>query len=337
LGVIDQQIIARDPAQPNQASHRRQRPVDEKESMRWLTAMHRTQDRLPTTTRVVGVMDREADSYDLLVASRRPGFDLLVRQCRERNVVDETDALSVVIATLPLPITYRVAVPAAPGRAARTAVVHLGWRAVTLDVPVHHPQRAQCAPITVWVVVATERHPPCGVEPLHWVLLCTWPISTGADAIQAVYWYSLRWRIERYFYTLKEGCQIEASRLQTAAGIKVLLACLAIVAWRILWLKYLNELAPEQSCTVAFTTVEWQVLHQQSSPATPLPTTPPTLGTMVRALAKLGGFIGRKGDGDPGVRALWRGLNRLTDLVTGYMLDTSRSLTLTAGTVTRTL
>jgi hypothetical protein len=37
----------------------------------------------------------------------------------------------------------------------------------------------------------------------------------------------------------------------------------------------------------------------------------------------LGGFLGRKHDGDPGVKTLWRGYQRLQDLLLGYQLRAS--------------
>ena len=45
-----------------------------------------------------------------------------------------------------------------------------------------------------------------------------------------------------------------------------------------------------------------------------------TVRDFVFAVAKLGGFLGRKRDGLPGVRSLWRGYQRLQDMVAGYRL-----------------
>ena len=47
-------------------------------------------------------------------------------------------------------------------------------------------------------------------------------------------------------------------------------------------------------------------------------TPPPTLEQVVQWLGRLGGHLGRKGDGMPGVRTLWRGWRDLQLLVIGY-------------------
>ncbi len=37
-------------------------------------------------------------------------------------------------------------------------------------------------------------------------------------------------------------------------------------------------------------------------------------------IAKLGGFLARKNDGEPGVKSLWRGLKRLHDIASTWKL-----------------
>ncbi|MEI6500136.1 MAG: IS4 family transposase, partial [Armatimonadota bacterium] len=102
------------------------------------------------------------------------------------------------------------------------------------------------------------------------------------------------------------------------------------VAWRLLWLTYLSRAAPEQPCTVAFTDLEWRVLHLAVREIDPhflrqsnyeaSSGLPPALRTAVRWLGKLGGFLGRKGDGEPGIKVLWHGLATLNNIVLGAMI-----------------
>ncbi len=40
---------------------------------------------------------------------------------------------------------------------------------------------------------------------------------------------------------------------------------------------------------------------------------------MLRMVAELGGFLGRKGDGEPGAQTLWRGLQRLDDITLAWL------------------
>lgn len=59
---------------------------------------------------------------------------------------------------------------------------------------------------------------------------------------------------------------------------------------------------------------EIEALHMEVHGERP-PHTPPTLKEVVQMLGPLGGHLGRKGGGDPGVTVLWRGWLRLHDAV----------------------
>jgi hypothetical protein len=87
-----------------------------------------------------------------------------------------------------------------------------------------------------------------------------------------------------------------------------------IVAWRILYMTRLGREVPDLPCTAVFTEDEWQSLHKVTHPNKSLPAQPPSLAEVIRMLAKLGGHIGRKSDGPPGVESLWVGLMCLSDI-----------------------
>jgi len=46
----------------------------------------------------------------------------------------------------------------------------------------------------------------------------------------------------------------------------------------------------------------------------------PTLNEVVRLVAQLGSFLGRKHDGKPGAKTLWLGMRQLAGLVQGLWL-----------------
>ena len=152
------------------------------------------------------------------------------------------------------------------------------------------------------------------------MLLTTLPITTFPEARQVLRWYTYRWRIERYHYVLKSGCQVEKLQLETVDRLTRAVAVYSIVAWRLLWLTYQARQNPEAPCTVALSDSEWQALYAKVNKTATLPDDPPSLQTAVRWIAKLGGFLGRKGDGEPGVKVLWRGLRRLEDLADMWAL-----------------
>jgi len=111
------------------------------------------------------------------------------------------------------------------------------------------------------------------------------------------------------------GCQVEKLQLENRDRLMRALAVYNVVAWRLLWLTYQTRQTPREPCTVALTESEWRTLYAVVNKTTILPDHPPDLQTAVLWIAKLGGFLGRKSDGQPGVKVLWRGFRRLQDLV----------------------
>ncbi len=326
LGLIDIQVWARDAQQIDQAAQRKQRPIADKESQRWLDSFRRTAafQRLCPDTRLVSVADREADIYELFQeATQDPaGPDLLVRANRatQRRVDDDDNAqtpLWSLLPTRPLLGTCDLAIPGRGGRKARVATLEIRCAAIQL----HPPKRLTGDPaLALWAVHASEPKPPAGAEAVEWLLLTTVATVTLEDALERLRWYAVRWNIEVFHRTLKSGCRIEDRRLNSAAGLQACLAIDLVVAWRVMWLSKLGRETPDVPCSVFFEQAEWQALHCHHHRSPNPPETPPTLGEAMHMVAKLGGFLGRKCDGNPGATALWRGLARLADITDTFTL-----------------
>ncbi len=77
---------------------------------------------------------------------------------------------------------------------------------------------------------------------------------------------------------------------------------------------------PGIPCTKLLADEEGKVLFLKVNKNKILPKKPPAIGEVVVWIARLGGFLARKGDGAPGTIALWRGWKRLTDLTEGWSL-----------------
>ena len=119
---------------------------------------------------------------------------------------------------------------------------------------------------------------------------------------------------------LKSGCQLEELQLETAERLERALATYCIVAWRLLWLTYQSRKTPDVSCDSAFQTYEWHALYAFTHKTNVLPSTPPSLHEVILWIAKLGGFLARSSDGEPGVKTIWRGLRRLDDIASTWLL-----------------
>jgi hypothetical protein len=322
LGLLHQHIWARDPAAEPIAHTRRQRPIEAKESQRWLTAWTQSQTQIAPAVSVVTVADSEADIYDLFATPRRPGADLLIRGTHNRRVDSRAHYLWHTVRAQPLQGHMTLDLRTRHDAPAHTARLRVRTATVTIEPPQHHKRRAQCVPVTLNVILVEEIYPPRHSERkrITWLLLTTLPIKTWEDIQTTIRWYTERWLIERYHFVYKSGCRLEKLQLKTGKRLHCALATYSLVAWRLLWLTYQARHEPEASCEIALEPSEWRALYADRFSTTNMPDTPPTLREAVHWIAQLGGFLARANDGEPGVQTLWQGLRRLVDLTTMWQL-----------------
>ncbi len=321
LGLVAQEVWARDPDSVGLRATRKSRPIEDKESHKWLTslqAVNELSEECPQT-RFVSVGDREADVYDLFVLKRAPRVDLLVRAAWDRRVAHPEHSLWATVAGQPVAGTLTVAVPRRQGQPARQATLEVRFCPVTLRPPKHRAAE-QLPLVEVWALQAREPHPPAGLEPIEWLLLTTWAVRTFDEAVERVEWYACRWGIEVLHKVLKSGCRIEALQLETAERLQRSLPIYSVIAWRILYATMLSRTVPELPCTILLDPEEWQALFCTIHATPTPPSEPPSLRQAVRWIARLGGFLDRKGDGPPGVTVLWKGFQHLCDLTTMYRI-----------------
>lgn len=316
LGIIHQHIWIRPVEEFGKKHKRKELPIQEKESQKWLTSLEATsqmQKTLPNT-KVVSVGDREADVYELFALSHQLSQNVLVRAAWNRKVDHPENYLWSFLESQPLSGQLTITVPRKGNQPARQAELSIRYTKVTLHPP-WRPKPVELAPVAIWAVLAYEDHPPEGVEAISWLLLTSPPVNSFQEACQRIRWYTCRWLIEIYHKILKSGCRVEERQFDTAENIKRYLAVDDVVAWRVLYLTMVGRETPHIPCTAILEVHEWQALycfiHRTSKP----PDDPPTLKQATRWIAQLGGFLGRRGDGDPGVTVLWRGLQRLHDIV----------------------
>jgi len=316
LGLLDVQCWARDGSTQGQGKQRERLPIEQKESAKWLRSYRHVAQaqREAPDTMLVSVGDREADLFELFAeAARDPaGPRLLVRAERSRNRKVEQSPLWDHMATQPVAGFQDLHVPRKGSRPARTARLAVRFAAVDVQPPKGSPH----APAPVWAVYAHEvDHDPLVVkEPLSWLLLTTVETSSFDDACERLAWYARRWGIEVYHRTLKSGCRIENRQLATAKRLEACLAIDLVVAWRVFHLAKLGRDLPDAPCTVYFQDSEWKALTAFVTRNPVAPPKPPPLRQAMRWVAGLGGFLGRKGDGEPGTQTLWLGLQRLDDI-----------------------
>lgn len=320
LGLLDVQCWARDAKDFGKKRRRRELPIEQKESNKWLTSFRKTvqaQRQCPKTT-LVSVGDREADIYELFELalgeksiSGKP--ELLIRASYNRRLGDDQGYLWERVTQQAVSGIQEIRVPRSGSRPARMAKLEIRFAQVTLKSP---KQYTKTGPgLNVWAVLVQEVDFLEDVkEPLEWMLLTTLAVTTFEQAVEKIDWYKVRWGIEVYHRTLKSGCKIEERRLGTADSIETCLGIDMVVAWRIVYLTRLGRDTPNVPCTVYFEEAEWKALNVYITKNPLPPEHPPTLREATRMVASLGGFLGRKSDGEPGTESIWIGLQRLDDM-----------------------
>lgn len=315
LGLLAAQCWARDPAAYGKKAKRHQLPIEEKESNKWLTsfkAATATAGACPDTT-VVSVGDREADIYELFaLAAQTPKAPLLlVRAQHDRKLLEEQGRLSEHLSGISEAGIQEIIVPRKGNRQARAAQLSIRYSQVVLAPPTGKNGRM---PLSIWAILAEEQGPPEGITPLRWLLLTTAPTDSFAKACEHLSWYTQRWTIEVFHRTLKSGCRIENRQLGSANRLEACLAIDLVVAWRIHHLTKLGRETPDVPCSIYFEEAEWKALTTFVTKKATDTDKPPTLREAIRMVAMLGGFLARKGDGEPGTQSLWLGLQRLDDI-----------------------
>ncbi len=314
LGILASEQWARDAASKDSRRTRKHRPLEDKESARWLRVMEAATVDIPASTRVVMVADRESDILDLFIRAEATRHDLLVRAAYNRRLTAPSDGLVwPVLEAQPVLGRVSITVPRHDDTPTRDATLSLRSAPIALRPSKHRgPEHLPSPRITA--LLAREEHPPAGQKPIEWMLYTTLPVHTVQDAATYVQWYSYRWRIERYHYVLKSGCHVEDLQLETRARLERAIAVYRVVAWRLLWLTYWSRQRPDDPCTVALSQSEWYALYAAHTRLAELPAETVDLHTAVRWIAQLGGFLARRHDGEPGVKVIWRGYRRLQDL-----------------------
>lgn len=294
----------------------RSRPRELKESNRWGLVAREVADRFPAASRVVHVMDQEADDYALFAELVADGLEFVIRGSSDRLLrsrgesVGEQLEAQAAQAFREVPLSARPADRAAknrrahPPRIERMATLELRWTEVVIQRPQHAQSPTES--LTLRAVQVYEPSPPKGETAISWTLFTNAIVENVADAEAVVDHYRARWRIEEYFRALKQGCAIQQRQLETFPALLNAVAMFIPVAWRLLLMRSLARLDVRLPASVAFDDDELDGIRflQDDRNHKPLPPLP-TVRDVMLAVASLGGHI--KNNGEPGWIVLGRG------------------------------
>lgn len=327
LGLIYQQTFLRTPIPVGETrAARYQRP--KRESQVWERGM-KAVGRAPAGRLWVHVGDRGADLFAAFTTPRTTGTHFLIRlaQNRSAQLVSDDSKLTEGDAELHTYLldqarqveaktSKSVTVASRGGRPARTAMVQLGAVRLIVKAPKADPLLRRSLPVTLTVIRIWEPNPPPDVEPLEWILGTDLDDESPEALLRYQSWYEWRWRtMEEYHKAQKTGCRIESIRFETVPRLQAAIALLSVIAVRLLQLRWMRDECPDVDAS-AVASPEELAAAEAARPGKPIR----TVKQFVDRVAGLGGYLGRKCDGPPGWQSLWRGYQRLADILLGMQI-----------------
>jgi hypothetical protein len=323
LGLLWQQYGTREKAKSELSEkEQRRRGVEEKESYRWLETARKARELVPKEVTPIVICDREGDFYELYAdmnTLRTSSYDTMyvVRVTHDRQTDSEVNAVQQLRRTKASG-EVEIAIPrdTRANKPARTAKMEVAYCCVTIARPKRTdktiPKQVTLNLVRITEIGETDRA-KLGIEPIEWILATNIPLDTAEDALRAVDYYVQRWKIERFHYVLKSGCQVEKIQQRTYGRILPVILICSVIAVFILAMTYLARNVPDAPCDVFLEEDEWKLLYrlvtrQKKSPEKPYP-----LKIAVDYLGELGSYRHSPSDGDYGVKSIWQGLLKLFD------------------------
>lgn len=303
---------------------RTERLARRRESDVWRDVIDRV-GRLPEGVKAIHVLDRGGDDFEVFCHMLDQASDGVVRAKNlNRKMLDPSGRETTVkayLATLPVSGSFELPLRARPDQPARTAKLVVSFGALSLMPPkLKSPElkRRQPQPIPMRVVWVREVDARPGVAPIDWVLYTSLAVQSFEDALQVVRYYDKRWLIEEFHKALKTGCQVQKRQLKISDRLEPMVALLSVVAVRLVQLKGVARAEPDRP--VAEVVPKRYVALLERAKGKGRRRWIKTVGQFFRTLAKLGGFLGRKGDGEPGWITIWRGWDKLELMLRGAEL-----------------
>jgi hypothetical protein len=315
VGLAGQEIFYRQPRPEGESRH--DRVLRRRESEVWGRVIDQVGPSSPEAE-FTHVFDRGADNFEVFchLLLNQVGWVLRAAQLRREILTPEREKchLESYLATLPVLGSYELSVRSQKDQPARTAEVEVRAGPVIMPAPKHRsPWLRDCGicSITMWVVEVRERKPPRGVTPLRWVLYTSHAVESFDDAWREIGYYEKRALIEEYHKALKTGCRVEERQYQTSERLEAITGFLVVVALRLLQLKSVARTDPARPAQQVVPRLWIEVLQAVRR----RPRCQWTVRQFYRELAGLGGFLGRKSDGEPGWLTLWRGFDKLVPAI----------------------
>ena len=298
IGVFDQWI------------HNRKDTKDDdwKETKLWQEASSRINIDV-TKTKVVEVMDREGAVFDIMKPSLSLGHEFLIR-AKSNKYVRNPFRHQIIEACSKVTVAGRIEIDVQKKKGQKKRKAKLEVKYLPIEVP--GPPGRKDESINCNLVQVVEVNPPENQEPLSWYLLTSVEVNSLEDALKVIEWYKFRWVIEEYHKCIKTGCKVQSKQLRSSFRIENYLGIAGIIAVKLLKIRDLMRINPNELASKVVDRLSLKIIQNYHKIDKEL-----TIKEFYILVAKIGGFLNRKSDGDPGWQTLWKGQLQLFWMVEG--------------------
>lgn len=317
LSLVYQETFTRPIEEHGKAKDCNRQKFEDKESYYWYKGMTTVNKSLGSDMHRIHIADRESDIYELFFVGEEEKSDLLLRSTYDRKL-DSNDYLWQHLDNTTSIAEVEIKIPEAHTTKRVEITVSIKFKRVTILRPARSKSKRESVELTAILLQQVSPKEDWQQEIVEWRLLTSLEVLNLADALQCVEWYCYRWLIERFHFVLKSGTEIEKLQLEEAKGLQRAIHLYSIAAMELMKLTYLARATPEASCELVLTKEQWMVLYMLTFKSNGLPTEPPTMEDAARWIGRLGGHLGRKSDGFPGLKVIWRGYRKLMTAVEVY-------------------
>jgi hypothetical protein len=272
---------------------------------------------IPEEIKVINVCDREGDMYELFDKAVRNKLLFLIRIVQNRMTVENTRILDE-IRQKPCAGRINTVIPRDSRRnlKERETVLQVRYARFEVKKPqIKNVNKTLLPSLPVNVIYVKEEEPPEGIEPIEWFLMTNEPVGSGEEAYEKVAYYIQRWKIERFHFVLKSGCRVEKLQERSVEKTASLVLMYSIISVFIMNLTYIARINPDLSCAILFDDDEWKILYCAAHRIKTPPEKPYTIAEAVKYVGWLGGPKTAPSDGPPGVKTIWKGLQKLYTLL----------------------
>jgi len=264
-------------------------------------------------SRCLFVADREADEFELINFCKEHKLGFIIRSQYNRTIFSEGNELK--LNDLETQSKRHGESYTIKTQIEKEIVEAVVKRSVLRNIQIIPPQDfKECfLPIDVNVVLVKDIESDGGK--VKWRLYTSEEINNSSKSQFVVECYSHRWKIEEVNKGAKTGVRVEERQFTKLEYFLPFLAMAFVVAWRLVALRTVVEVAPKTAVIKAFTPEEVAYMKVQAKKFD-LPMK--TVKDGLYLIARLGGFTSSYER--PGWQILWQGWIKFFERVEGFIL-----------------